>query len=119
MRAVIADDSMIMRARLRQYLRAGGVTIAGEADNALAALALCLEEKPDLAVLDVLMPPGSGKDVALELVGKVPHILVVSSNSQNAVFAPLRAAGVHLLTKPLSDGQFAAKLAELNRGNDQ
>lgn len=118
MRVVIADDSKIMRDRLRQWLRVADCRIVGQAENAKAALALCYQEKPDLAILDVLMPPGSGKDAALELAREkaVPCILVVSSNSQDVVFKQLRDQGIYLLTKPVSDGQFAAKIEEIKRG---
>jgi NarL family two-component system response regulator LiaR len=112
MTAIYADDSVIMRGRLNQYLKMAGCKIVGCATSARSASQLCEELKPDLAVLDVIMVPGSGKDVALDLKqrGVVKNVLVITSNSQDSTIKPLRAAGVRTLTKPISAEQIAAEI---------
>jgi DNA-binding NarL/FixJ family response regulator len=56
-RVIVADDVMIVRAGLVQLLTDAGVTIAGEAGEAEELLRLVALEKPDVAIVDIRMPP--------------------------------------------------------------
>ncbi|ARZ70239.1 LuxR family two component transcriptional regulator [Streptomyces albireticuli] len=58
MRAVIAEDSVLLRIGLVKVLEAAGFEVVAEAGDAEAALAAVAEHRPDLVVLDVRMPPG-------------------------------------------------------------
>lgn len=110
--AIIADDSGPTRRRFLSLLTLCGVQVIDQATSGQEALWKCRKMKPQIAVLDVAMPPGSGYDTALKLADSqiVPHIIVVSSNSQGMVFEPLRKAGVMLLTKPVNDDQFIKEI---------
>ena len=57
MRVVVADDVMIVRAGLRRLLVDAEVTVVGEAADADELLRLVALEKPDVAVVDIRMPP--------------------------------------------------------------
>lgn len=57
MRVIVADDSAVIREGLVRILTAGGETIAGQARTADELLALVDELVPDLAVVDIRMPP--------------------------------------------------------------
>ncbi|CAM5552015.1 response regulator [Streptomyces abikoensis] len=58
MRAVIAEDSVLLRIGLVKVLEAAGFDVVAETGDAEAALAAVEEHRPDLVVLDVRMPPG-------------------------------------------------------------
>ncbi|MBB5117384.1 LuxR family transcriptional regulator [Streptomyces eurocidicus] len=58
MRAVIAEDSVLLRIGLVKVLETAGFDVVAEVGDAEAALAAVAEHRPDLAVLDVRMPPG-------------------------------------------------------------
>ncbi|MGK5732608.1 response regulator transcription factor [Streptomyces sp. URMC 124] len=58
MRAVIAEDSVLLRIGLVKVLEAAGFDVVAETGDAEALLAAVEEHRPDLAVLDVRMPPG-------------------------------------------------------------
>ncbi|QLE71972.1 response regulator transcription factor [Streptomyces rectiverticillatus] len=58
MRAVIAEDSVLLRIGLVKVLEAAGFDVVAEAGDAEALLAAMEEHRPGLAVLDVRMPPG-------------------------------------------------------------
>jgi len=76
MRVVVADDVMIVRAGLIRLLIDAGVTVVGEAADADELLRLVALEKPDVAVVDIRMPP-THKDeglVAARLIReRYPH----------------------------------------------
>jgi DNA-binding NarL/FixJ family response regulator len=57
MRVVVADDVMIVRAGLLRLLEDAGVSVVGEAADADELMRLVAIEKPDVAVVDIRMPP--------------------------------------------------------------
>ena len=57
MRVIVADDSVVIREGVVRILTDGGATIAGQARSADELLALVDELVPDLAVIDIRMPP--------------------------------------------------------------
>ncbi|WP_067483036.1 response regulator [Actinomadura hibisca] len=80
MRVVIAEDSVLLRAGLIKLLESTGFEVAaavGEADGLLAAVA---EHRPELAVVDVRMPPGytdEGVRAALVIRREHPEVAVL------------------------------------------
>jgi DNA-binding NarL/FixJ family response regulator len=56
-RVVIGDDSMLVRSGLVALLTAEGVEVAGEAEDGESLLALVADRRPDVAVVDIRMPP--------------------------------------------------------------
>ena len=60
----LADDSIVLRERLLEMLREiPGVEILGCAEDGLHAITSIRELKPDVVVLDIQMPRGTGLDV--------------------------------------------------------
>jgi len=68
---LVADDSRIFRALVAEVLRENGLEVF-EAANGREALDVALANRPQLAVLDALMPYLSGFDVLSKLREKVP-----------------------------------------------
>ncbi len=57
MRVIVADDSAVIREGVVRILSAGGASIVGQARSADELLSLVDELVPDLAVIDIRMPP--------------------------------------------------------------
>ena len=57
MRVVVADDVLLTRAGIVRLLGDAGVEVAGEASDATELLQLVATERPDVAVVDIRMPP--------------------------------------------------------------
>jgi DNA-binding NarL/FixJ family response regulator len=79
MRAVIAEDSVLLRVGLAKVLEAAGFTIAAEVGDAEALVAAVERDQPELAVVDVRMPPGftdEGIRAALEIRRRWPAVAV-------------------------------------------
>jgi len=56
-RVIVADDSAVIRAGVARILGDGGFDVVGEAATADEALVCVEDHRPDLAVLDIRMPP--------------------------------------------------------------
>jgi DNA-binding NarL/FixJ family response regulator len=79
-RAVIAEDSVLLRVGLIKVLEIGGFQVAAEAGDAEGLLAAVAEHRPELALIDVRMPPGftdEGVRAALEIRRRWPGTPVV------------------------------------------
>ncbi len=57
MRVVVADDVMLVRSGLARLLEDAGVQVVGEAADADGLLAVVARQHPDVAVVDIRMPP--------------------------------------------------------------
>ncbi|MFK0024140.1 response regulator [Streptomyces sp. NPDC090798] len=80
MRAVIAEDSLLLRVGLVKVLEMAGFDIAAEVGDAEALLAAVEEHRPGLALVDVRMPPGftdEGVRAALVIRKQWPQTAVV------------------------------------------
>ena len=62
MRVVIADDEGLLREGLARLLKEAGVEVVGTASSAPEALRSVTLTRPDVAIVDIRMPPGHGDD---------------------------------------------------------
>ncbi|MFH8404867.1 response regulator [Streptomyces sp. NPDC018019] len=77
---MIAEDSVLLRVGLVKVLETAGFEVAAETGDAEALLAAVAEHRPDLAVVDVRMPPGftdEGVRAALEIRERWPGTAVL------------------------------------------
>ncbi|MCC7449931.1 MAG: response regulator transcription factor [Anaerolineae bacterium] len=67
-RVVLADDHGVVRRGIRDFLaEAGDITVVAEAGDGAQAYDLVVKHQPDVVLLDVQMPNGTGIDVARRL----------------------------------------------------
>jgi DNA-binding NarL/FixJ family response regulator len=74
---VIIDDHEALREGLVALLGANGLEVVGEAGNVAAALDLVDHADPDVAIVDIRLPDGSGIDLTRELLARRPALGVV------------------------------------------
>ena len=80
MRVVIADDEALLREGLARLLHDAGFEVAGRCGDAEALLRMVDERKPDVAIVDIRMPPGHGDDglvAAKEIRRRYPDVGVL------------------------------------------
>ncbi len=78
-RVVVADDSAVIRSGVVTILEAAGMWVVREARSADELMAAVAEESPDLAVVDIRMPPGgnAGLTAAIEIRTSFDHVRVL------------------------------------------
>jgi len=75
---LIADDSTEVRNSLKKFLaRFEHLQIVAEATDAVEALNKTLQLKPDLLLLDIKMPKGSGLEVAEKIKKQLPECIII------------------------------------------
>jgi DNA-binding NarL/FixJ family response regulator len=97
-RVVLADDHSVVRRGIRDFLtEAGDITVVAEAENGAQALALVAQHHPDVVVLDIQMPQGSGIEVAqrLRADGLTPGILILTAFDDPPYVRAALAAGAN------------------------
>lgn len=102
---LLADDSAFMRNVLKNILQNAGFTNFVEAENGVQALAKIASEKPDLVLLDLIMPEKGGIDVLKE-AGKIQKFLVISAVGQESVIQEAMTLGAKgFIIKPFDNKQ--------------
>jgi two-component system, response regulator PdtaR len=102
---LIADDDAVLRLDLKSMLTALGHTVIGEADNGEAAVMMARNLKPDLIVLDVMMPRLSGLQAA-EVIAKerLGAVMMLTAFSDVPMIEQANRAGVlGYLVKPFRE----------------
>jgi len=88
---VVADDDEAVRILLRFNLELEGHRVVGEAADGGAAVAVTSESRPDVLVLDMMMPNGGGADVLRQLSDLTrPHrplVIAYSASPTHLVLA--------------------------------
>ncbi|CAI8041224.1 Chemotaxis protein CheY [Geodia barretti] len=70
---MVVDDHEIMRDGLREVLqRTGDYEVCGQAGDGVSAVNIALELKPDVIIMDVMMPLKNGIDACREITEMLP-----------------------------------------------
>ncbi|GAS88567.1 response regulator [Mycolicibacterium brisbanense] len=98
LRVVVADDDVLLREGLSSLLERSGFDVVGQAGDATELLALVRDHKPQLAVVDIRMPPThstEGLDAAKVIRDESPDtgILVLSAHVEVEHATELLASG--------------------------
>jgi len=110
LRVLLIDDERLARAELRRLLAMHpAVEVVGEAASALEAMAQIAALQPDLLLLDVQMPGGSGFDL-LAALDAAPEVIFCTAHDQYALQA-FEASALDYLQKPVQAQRLATALA--------
>ena len=123
---VLADDDVLLREGLAGLLERSGFEIVGQGGDASELIALVREHRPELAIVDIRMPPShtsEGLEAARVIREEVPEtaILVLSAHVQVEQATDLLASGErsgYLLKSRVTDvDEFIETLERIVRGN--
>ena len=113
LKLLLVDDERLARAELRRLLaphvQRGAVDIVGEAASAADAVAQIGKLRPDLLLLDVQMPGGSGFDL-LAALDDAPDVIFCTAFDQYALQA-FEVSALDYLQKPVQAARLATALA--------
>jgi NarL family two-component system response regulator LiaR len=119
-RVLIVDDHAVVRQGLRAFLQLQpDIDVVGEASRGRTAAEVAGAHRPDVVLLDLVMPDGDGVAAIRMLAAAAPRAraLVLSSFSDDElVFAAMQAGAAGYLLKDIEPDQLAEAIREVHRG---
>ncbi|MCS6872177.1 MAG: response regulator transcription factor [Anaerolineae bacterium] len=119
-RVVIIDDHEMVRRGLSLFLRGfADMQVVGEAANGAEAIQVCEEQKPDVVLMDIVMPEMNGIEATRLLRERFPEIAIValsSASDTRSVTTTMQAGATSYLLKNVSDDQLANAIRAAQRG---
>jgi two-component system, LytTR family, response regulator len=117
MRILIVDDSRLARRELQELLsKHSQYEVVGEAVDVASALAALNECKPDVLLLDIHLPDGSGFDV-LEQTEFTPKVIFTTAYEQHALRA-FEVNALDYLLKPITEERLLSALERISLTED-
>jgi two-component system phosphate regulon response regulator PhoB len=118
-RVLVIDDEAPIRLLCRVNLEAEGMTVL-EAPDGEAGLTTALEERPDVILLDVMMPGRNGWEVAEHLLGDertnaIPIVFLTARAEVKDRARGIDLGGVDYVTKPFNPVELAPLVRDLIR----
>lgn len=118
-RIVIADDHVLVRQGIRAFLETHpDLDIVGEAEDAAGAAQLCESQKPDVALVDLVMP-GGGIEATRAIRASSPHtqvVLLTSFEDVQQIVAAVQAGALSCMLKDVDADALADTLRKAARG---
>jgi two-component system, NarL family, response regulator DevR len=119
-RIFLLDDHEIVRRGVRELLDAeDDLEVVGEAETAERAIARVSSTRPDVAVLDVRLPDGSGIEVCREIRSEHPDvacIMLTSFSDDEAVYAAIMAGAAGYVLKQVRGNDLVDGIRRVARG---
>jgi DNA-binding NarL/FixJ family response regulator len=118
-KVIVADDQMVIREGIASLFEDEGISIVSEATTGQQAIAKTLKHKPDVLLMDVMMPDTDGLDALEKLREKSPQTRVVMMSAYDnptyvARTVALGAEGFVLKDAPAKD--FVDAIRRASRG---
>lgn len=117
----LVDDHALMRRGIREVLEsAGGITVVGESGTAQEAVRRIPALRPDVMLLDVKLPDGSGVDVCRRVRGVDPAIaalMITTYDDDEARSASLAAGAAGFVLKEVEVADLVRDVRRVARGD--
>jgi len=111
---MLVDDHNVVRSGLATFLKAyDDLELVGEARNGLEAVNLCRKKKPDVILMDLMMPEMDGIAATRAILADYPEIRIIAMTSfedEQLVQGVLAAGAISYLLKNVSSDELAAAI---------
>jgi two-component system chemotaxis response regulator CheY len=115
---MIVDDSSFMLSVITDMLKGTEFEIVGQCQDGSHALELYRRTKPDIVLLDIVLPEQTGPEVLdkiLDMDTKAKVIMVSSLGTEDMVVDCLRRGAKHFIQKPFDQEHFLRELRDLRQ----
>ena len=121
LRIMLVDDHELIRKGLRSYLeRRQDMTVVGEASSVRQAVATASRERPDVVVMDIRLPDGTGIEACRTIRAQFPDtrmIMLTSFADDDAVMSSVMAGASAFLLKTSSGEEIAHAIERVGAGD--
>ena len=115
---LIVDDTLFMRASIRQMLEANGHSVAGEAANGVEAIEKFAAIKPDVILMDITMPDMDGLEALRrikEIDPKAKVVMCAAMGQQAMVARAVELGAQQFIVKPFQAERLMAAIDSVCR----
>lgn len=118
-KVLIVDDEQAIRDMLRLALESAGY-LCLEAENIQQAFTLIVDQRPDVILLDWMMPGGSGIELLRRMkredsLGEIPVIMLTAKTTEDNKIQGLDVGADDYITKPFAPRELIARIKALLR----
>jgi two-component system, NarL family, response regulator LiaR len=117
---MLVDDHNVVRSGLATFLRAfDDLELIAEAKNGLEAVNLCREVKPDVILMDLMMPEMDGIAATRAILAEFPQVKVIAMTSfeeEELVQGVLAAGAISYLLKNITADELAKAIRDAASG---
>lgn len=114
-RLLVADDAPFIREIVRHVSESNGIALVGEAADGNEAVRMARELKPDIVLLDIIMPKKSGIEAAQEIAAAQPGMKMIAfstADQETLVMRALEAGCCSYLVKPFKAEELLKAIRE-------
>jgi NarL family two-component system response regulator LiaR len=119
-RVLVVDDHAVVREGLRTFLSLqDGIEVVGEAGDGREAVAIAERERPDVVLMDLVMPRLDGVHAMRELRARVPRarvIVLTSFLDDDRLLPAIRAGAAGYLLKNVAPSELARAVRAADAG---
>ena len=113
LKLVIVDDAPFIREAVRNILRESEIQVVAEASDGNEAIEVVLREKPDLVLMDLIMPHKSGVEATKEIIEKYKSVKIIACSTEsqeNMVMKAIEAGCCSFIAKPFGSAELLQTL---------
>jgi len=119
-KVLIVDDHPLVRRGIKTFLDVyDDIEVIGEAENGREALEMCKKNKPDIVLMDLIMPEVNGIEATKEIVKNWSYIKVVTLTSfvdKKLIEDSLKAGAIGYVLKNISGDKLVATIRDADKG---
>ena len=119
-RVMLVDDHNVVRSGLSTFLRVyDDLELVGEARNGLEAVNLCRQKKPDVILMDLMMPEMDGIEATRAILQDSPEIKIIAMTSfeeETLVQGVLAAGAISYLLKNVTADELVTAIRSASAG---
>jgi DNA-binding NarL/FixJ family response regulator len=118
MRVLIVDDHAMVRRSLAQALQSEpGIDVVGEASDGVTAVQLANQIRPDVVIMDIIMPELNGIEATRRIVRDCPEIRVIGLSVHDSMTYAARMLEAGACAYLLKDCDMEDLVREIHWGN--
>ena len=119
-RMIVADDAPFIREIVRHVAESNDIDLIAEATDGVEAVTLAKKHRPDVMLIDIIMPNKSGIEAAKDIAEFDPAIKLIAfstADQDTLVMRALEAGCVSYIVKPFKSEDLVKAIREsVNRG---
>lgn len=116
---MIVDDAPFIREVVKQIAVSEGINVVGEAENGLEAVELAFQLKPEVILMDMVMPKKNGVQATKEILEKLPQTKIIACSTvddNDMMMKAIEAGCCHYLPKPFEKSEILNTIQQVFKG---